>query len=319
MRTMRGLDSQPICDGNPRRTERRSSLLLGVALLCGLCGCHTRAVKSTSHDMVASRQIALRGMEAAQRGDSATAEMYFSSAIQVCAEHDRAHAGYANTLWRRGARDLAIGHMEQAVRLSGGDPELLVSLGRMHLEQAELEAAMHRAEQALRSHRDLSIAWVLKGDIQREQADLDAALGSYHRALSLQENCCEAQLAVADIYLTQGRPQRALATLESLASRHLSGQVPAEVLRRQGMAQKALGRFDEAARSFVAAGLPGVDSDWTGELAEAQLLAGELSAARLTVAEGMRHAPDNPKLIRIASEIDRQQQRMAVRTSHDHP
>jgi tetratricopeptide (TPR) repeat protein len=267
--------------------------------------------------MVASRQIALRGIEASQRGDSASAEMYFSSAIQACPEHDRAHAGYADVLWKRGARDLAIGHMEQAVRLSGGDPDLLVRLGRMHLEQGEHEAAIHRAEQAIRSNRELATAWLLQGDILRERAELDPALASYYRALSLQEHCCEAQLAVADIYLAQGRPQRALATLESLASRFGTGQIPAEVHRRQGVAQKALGRFDEAARSFVAAGLPGTSSEWAGELAEAQLLAGELSAARLTVAEGMRHAPDNPKLTRIASEIDRQQQRMAVRTSRD--
>ena len=103
----------------------------------------------------------------------------------------------------------------------------------------------------MRSRRDLASAWQLRGDVLRERGELDDSLGCYHRALGHQENSLDAQLAIADIYQMQRRPQRALATLEAAADRYVS-QVPAEICWRQGIAQKALGRYEDAVKSFLA-------------------------------------------------------------------
>jgi tetratricopeptide (TPR) repeat protein len=104
-------------------------------------------------------------------------------------------------------------------------------------------------------------------------------LASFHRALTLQQQYPEVQLALAEIYSAQDRPQRALATLQSLIDSLPAEQVPVEVLAQQGLALRALGRHEDAARSLAqAAELGNPSAELLYELARTQLLAGDSAA-----------------------------------------
>ena len=111
----------------------------------------------------------------------------------------------------------------------GGDPELLVRLGEMNLARGDLDAAEMRAEAAIKNQRQLASAWALRGDVQKERGRMDEALLSYHRALAYQEQYPRVQIAIAEVYRYQDRPQRALSTLDHLFDRYAPGTVPSEV------------------------------------------------------------------------------------------
>jgi tetratricopeptide (TPR) repeat protein len=196
--------------------------------------------------MAAARQLSRQGLDAQQRHDWQRAELLFAAAIVKSPADERAHYGYAESLWRRGNYAAAIASMEESVRLSGYDPERRVRLGTMYLATGDIRLALLQAERAIAANPQLSGAWALRGKAEHASGALHEALASFHRALSLAPEVTEVQLAVADIYALQNRPQRALATLQSLADQFPADQIPREVLERQALALRALGRPQDA-------------------------------------------------------------------------
>src|SRR5438034_6760638 len=108
-----------------RRTRYRSVRLGGAALArlaAGLLlaalvfapGCRMfRCQKASDDSIAAARQLSLHGLDAEQRGQWEKAEALFAAAVSKCPRDERAHHGYAESLWQRGARDAAIIHMEE--------------------------------------------------------------------------------------------------------------------------------------------------------------------------------------------------------------
>jgi tetratricopeptide (TPR) repeat protein len=194
--------------------------------------------------------------------------------------------------------------MKEAVRLSGGEPELVVRLGEMYLETGDLQQASRLADRVVGSGRPLPNAHRLRGDIRQRQGRLDDALADYHRALAIQPVYPEVQTAIASVYYRQDRPQRVLSTLQALAGSYPSGEEPAETLYLQGLAYKALGRQDQALRHLTRAEERGLQSaDLLCNLAEARYLAGDPVAAQATIQRAMELEPDNPAIRRLADSM----------------
>jgi cytochrome c-type biogenesis protein CcmH/NrfG len=126
--------------------------------------------------------------------------------------------------------------MEEAVRLSGDDPERVVQLGRMYRSRGDLPRAGEQARRAIAANPQLASAWALQGEVSAAQGNRSEALASFHRALSFQPQYAEVQLAIAGIYEQENRPQRALATLQSLAASFSPGRTPIEVVIRESLA-----------------------------------------------------------------------------------
>jgi tetratricopeptide (TPR) repeat protein len=288
------------------------AIAVQIALLSTGCASLRRHTLDTN--LVAARQMALRGMDAVQRGQLTDAEMLFSRAVQMCPLDERMQCHYADTLWQLGNRDQAVNHMEEAVRLSGGNPELVVRLGDMYLACGAVARAAEQAELALLAQRQLASAWALKGDTLRAQQRFEEGLASYHRALSYQEHFPRVQLAVAETYREQGRPTRALATLRTLADGYPSGEVPQHVLFLQGVTLKELGRQDAAVERLIAAAKQGDASPelWY-HLAEAHYLAGDPANARLAVQAALAQAPQHGPSQALRDQLEALQRRLAAR------
>lgn len=263
--------------------------------------------------VLTSRQLTLRGADALQRGHWEEAESHFENAIRFCPVDERSRAGHAEALWQRGAYDLAIQQMEESVRLSAGNPDLQVRLGEMRLAQGDRDGALVCVERALREQRNLATAWALQGDIQHARGDVDGALASYHRALHCQAHYPRVEIAVAEIYRAQNRPQRALSTLEALADQYPPTQIPGEVYFLQGLAQKALRRYDDAVGSLAAAAQRADAPELVFvELSDCQMLRGDLTAARQSAAEGGRRFPQSEQFPRLLAKLEKDEQRVAA-------
>lgn len=278
--------------------------IVALALVLPQCGCRVFRCRTSDEAISAARDLSLQGIDAQQKGRAEQAEQLFAAAIQRCPQDERARCCYAEILWRRGAQDEAVGHMEEAVRLSGSDPQRRVQLGKMYLARGQIHQASVQADKAIAANRDFAAAWALHGDVLKAEGLRSEAQASYHRALSIQEHYPEVQLALADLYGQQDRPQRALATLQSLADHYPPEEVPAEVSYREGLVLRRLGRHQDAAEQLAAAIQRGpATPDMLLELAQTQVLAGDRNAASQSVAAGLALHPNHTGLNRLRGEL----------------
>lgn len=266
--------------------------LVWLLLAAAVPGCACWRKTACAEQLAQSRSIATQGLEAAERGDWTTAEQHYAAAIQACPEDERARARYAEALWRRGAQKEAVAHMEEAVRLSKQAPERTVQLGRMQFETQNNESAEKQVTRALVQDRELASAWVLKGDLASRENRTEEALSHYLRAQSLPNCPPETAVRVADLYLALDRPQRALSTLQQVANQYPPGQAPVEILHRQGVACRSLGRYSDAVTQLAAAAAQAPPSaDLLADLASSQFLAGDVANARLTTSAALARNP----------------------------
>lgn len=284
-----------------------SGIFVGSVLLLSLCGCRSLCKQPVAEHVVEARTISSRGLEAMQKGDYEQAERCFAQAIKTCPVDERARCRYAELLWRRGQHAAATREMEEAVRLSAGDANLLVQLGEMHLAQRNIPRAQSEAERAIKADFHNAAAWALHGDAMQAAGNYGEALASYHRALAVQEHYPHVQLAIADVYRAQRKPQRALATLTALEDRYGPGQAPAIVLVNQGLALKELGRYDDAVETLTLAVQRGSTlADTYCELADAQLQTGDSVNARLSIAAALEQSPQHERSLRLREVIGAQ-------------
>ncbi len=287
--------------------------LLMVAL-CTHSGCRALRCRKVSDESInAARQLSLQARDAEQKGHWEEAEEFYAAAVARCPTDERARCGYADSLWQRGAKLDAVAHMEEGVRLSGDDPERVVQLGKMYLERGELHRAAVQAEKAISANRQLASAWALRGDVQRAEGSRTQALASYHRALCYQPQFPEVQLALAEVHSQDGKPQRALATIQALADHYPAGQIPFDVSHRQGLALRSLGRYRESAECLAAAARqPAPSAELLYDLARSQVLSGDKQGATQTAAAALRLKPDHAPSLNLQQELAGQQVQMAA-------
>jgi tetratricopeptide (TPR) repeat protein len=285
-----------------------------TTLLVASVGCAGLSRRLKTDDVVFARQIAQRGMDAVDAGNWNRAEEYFAKAVEACPVDERVQARYAESLWRRGAREDALQHMTEAVRLSGGDPELVVRLGEMQLDVGDLQQAGDLAERVIQSGRQQASAFKLRGAVRERQGQWQEALADYHRALAIEPNCADVQMAVATVYLQQGRPQRALSTLQALASSCPSGEEPGDMLYLEGLACEALGRHAQAATHLQQAVERGIDSpNLYFNLAQAHYALGDQEAADLALQRTLEADPTHAAALHLADAIRQSRQVASLR------
>jgi tetratricopeptide (TPR) repeat protein len=261
-------------------------VLLAVLLLSSASlGCRAFRGETSNKSLVTARQLSLRGADALQRSRQQDAELLFSQALALSPVDERAHWGYAMTLWERGEKQRATQHLSEALRLSGSNPEYATQLGEMYLELGEYAAAKKIALDVLSGNRNHARAWALLGDTHRAESEWVDALECYHRALLVRSDFPKVQLSIAEIYRKQGRSERALATLDRMVDLHSSVREDPEHMLFRGLVFADLNRPQEAASLLARAAeqLPTEQLDRHLEIVAAQQRLGELVQARITL------------------------------------
>lgn len=281
-----------------------ATLLLAVSLTS--LGCRAIRQHVESRQSIAARKLSREGLEAMHHEKWEDAEEAFTGALALNQADDRAHSGLAEVLWERGEREKAIEHMEQAVRLSGAEPQLTVRMGRMYYDVGRIEDAQKKSDEALvGGGRELANAWALHGDVLAARGSDDDALACYHRALVLQPDYPAVQIAIADVYHRHGRYDRLLATLDRLRDNVEADACPARVHVLRGMAMMQLGRPREAADLFrsVCEHMPD-NPDIVMRLAEAEYEAGDIAASRQALGRVFQLDPNNEEGRALVTQIE---------------
>ncbi|MFK8112498.1 MAG: tetratricopeptide repeat protein [Rubripirellula sp.] len=289
----------------------RVTCLLLAMIAFAETGCRAIRRIGESRQSIAARRLSGQGFQAMHDGEWEIAENLFTDALDVSKADDRAHWGLAESYWNRKDRERAIDHMEQAVRLSAGDPKFVQRLGRMYLELGRLKDADKHSTWALELKRDSAEAWALRGDCLQAVGKSADALAAYHRALALQPDYPAVQLQAAEIYRIEQRYDRLLATLDRLQDGVGTEEAPARVDLLQGIAMRQLGRPDEARRSFVRASVKDpMNSEPHLEMASLSLERGDAEQARASLQIAMQLDPDSLSDERIV-QLQAQSERLA--------
>lgn len=265
-----------------------------------------------SQSLADCRRLSQQGVAALERGEQSKAETLLAQAVTACPVDAEARRHYAESLWRRDARQDAIAQLSEAVRLAGEDALLWTRLAEMHLANRQPELAWQDAEQALNRDSKLPSAWAIRGGVLRAGGQPREALADYLRALSYAPNDRTILREIAELHRQLNQPERALQTLQTLADTYSPGEEPGQVLYLRGLAYVALGRYDDGVESLSAAMTRGEkpSPEMFYHLGEAELLAGHpaeaADAARQALTLQPQHQPSRELLQRV--EIAQQPQ-----------
>lgn len=291
---------------SPRRHSTWIMYAFMVLLVGGEVGCRAFRGTPANKPLVSARQLSLRGADALQRDRYSDAELLFSQALAQSPLDERAHWGYATTLWNRGDKEQAIHHMSEALRLSGKNPEYAIRLGEMHLESGKNEQAKQIALDVLSVNRNHAQAWALLGDTHRSSNETHDALECYHRALLIRSDYPRVQLSIAELYRTTRRPERSLSTLDHMVDLHPEVSDQPEHMLQRGLTFADLNRPQEATMLLAKASERLPPELWQRQIqvAETQYRLGELVQARITLGRVLAEHSMDPEVLRVKGSLD---------------
>jgi tetratricopeptide (TPR) repeat protein len=286
-----------------RNTRSRTSAALLLALLSAGCRLPGRE-GPVPQSLTDCRRLSQQGVSALERGEQPKAETLLAQAVTACPVDAEARRHYAESLWRRGARQDAIVQLHEASRLAEEDASLWARLAEMYLANGQPELAQQNAERALKLDPKLSTAWAIHGGAMRAVSQPREALADYLRALSYAPTNRAILNEIAELHRELNQPERAIQTLQTLADTYSPGEEPGQVLYLMGLAYVALGRYDDGVESLSAAVTRGGPTpEMFYRLGEAQMLAGHPTeaavAARQALALQPRHDPSRGLLERL--------------------
>lgn len=279
-------------------------IYLAMALLSvggPFLGCTKLRRPSTLGQLAESREFLFEGQAQARTGDWQQAEALYREAVDACPQDERAHGHLADSLWNLGRTQEALTSQLKAVELSPGETRHRLRLGEMYIELGQGEQALAQAEAVLKVDRFSAAAWNLKGQALVSLRRNDDALAVYQRSLAIDQSQTWVYEQIATLYEIDQKPQRALATWQTIEDMYGRDEVPAPILYHQAMALNELNRGEEAIEQLVRARRHDPDSmEILALLAQLQWQAGDRGSAQLTLAHLRNRWPDHPEVEAIA-------------------
>ncbi len=280
-------------DSGAARAARRGvgiALCLIVAMeLIISSGCATFGRRAREAEAVATgREMCRQGAAAIQTGNWEDAEKLLRQGLDALPEDPELRRQLAEACWRRGAANEAMSHMSAAVRLDSDNAALLVRSGEMALASGAKDAALERAEQAIRLDPHLASAWALRGRVFNELKNTDRALADLQQSLVFAPDNPEVLYELATIYRSRGEPVRCLTTLHHLQDTYSVGEMPVNALMLEGLTLMDLKRPQQAALVLLAAtDREPPNADLLFHLAQAQSAAGQYTKAAVTAQQAL--------------------------------
>jgi tetratricopeptide (TPR) repeat protein len=269
-------------------------------------GCRLRGLDGpVPRSLVLSRQLSQQGVGAMERGNWARADELLAQAVKVFPQDAEARYRYAEVLWQRQQRAAALEQSDKALSLAPDDPKILLQAAQMRIATDHVSEASDLIDRAIGADPNNPAVWTLRGRLRHKAGQLPDALGDYHRALGFRPDDRDTLLEVAEVYRQLNRPERALATLQTLCETYPPGEERPQVLYLTGLAYSATGRYVDAIEAFSLARSRGTATpDLLYWLADAQFKAGRQNDARQTASELLALEPTHRRAVALLQRLD---------------
>lgn len=282
---------------------------IGTLLMLGAgCRLMQRQIQATRL-LEKSRSLNQEALFAMERGDLQEADRLLVQALRICPQDTESRARYSQLLWRCGKHEEALRQIQIALRLAPNQPDLHIQAAGQYLELGRLTEAQGHIEEVLRLAPKNSTGWLLQGRLVLSRGDADAALIAFHRALGLRPADREILQWIATAYGQKGHWEQVLAVRQRIIETYTPGEEPPEALVALAEAYQSVGRYSNAAQSYLEAARKVSDPEpYLLAAAENQWLAGEVSASATLAQQVLALDPQNRRartlLARIQSQPD---------------
>ncbi len=298
-----------------KRTYRPQLICLAGLICILVSGCQTfhPFAEKTYGRLASARRWASGGLEAFHNGKLSNAKRLFSRAAEQDPNDFRVRANLARTIHQSGDRQEAILHMQQAVDLSNGDPKLQLELGEMYLEAGQWLPARRQVQLALESNNRFAPAWALSGKTEKAKGNYEQALADFQKALGYDPELEDVQMLIVDTYEKMGQPLRSLSAVEHVLSKYPVDNQPEQAVLAKSVALISLKQLGPAIDLLeTASRKEQPSSEVFVRLGQAQLLAGQVSQARLTLNIGKQKYPHMLVFDQLANQLQSAKQDVAA-------
>lgn len=289
-------------------------MAVALALVLPMLGCQSFQPfqRTVQPKLAMAKKWVTGGVDALHNGQLAQAKSFFSRAARENPRDPMAQVHLARALQQNGETQQAIPHLQRATQLKHNDPRLVVELGEMYLDHGQWLPARNQADRAIEIDHRFAAAWILKGKTNLAKNDLHQALADFQRAASIDATQPNLQILIAQTYQQLGQPLKSLAAAEQLLGQHPPDQQPEMALILKSRALLDLKQHEPAIDILQAASeRPEATSEVFLRLSQAQLLAGQDSQARLTLARAKRAFPEQPQFEQLLAELQSSGSRVA--------
>ncbi|NJL01055.1 MAG: tetratricopeptide repeat protein [Spirulinaceae cyanobacterium SM2_1_0] len=243
-----------------------------LVALCSLLCCWFLAfpasaqVEITAAELDRGEAIAADAITAAERGDFATAEHYWSQLIERFPSNPAVWSNRGNVEVSQNKLDAAIADYNQAIQLAPDAPDPYLNRGLVYERQQDWAAAIADYNRVLEIDPEDAFAYNNRGNAAAGQGDWAMAIADYERATEIAPDFAFARANRALALYEIGQKREALHEMRSLARRY---PVFADIRAALTAVLWVQGNQGEAESNWVAA--VGLDSryrnlDWVREV-----------------------------------------------------
>ena len=284
------------CSLHTGRHDVAPALLICLFGILPLAGCSSWPWRdgAVPESVANCRELSQQAITCIEANRWQEAEGLLDRAVAYCPIDPDARRYYAEALLQRGATEEALAQLKEAISLTPNDTTLVVRTGEIYFYRGDYATAQRWANEAINLDPSSVDAWALRGRIQLANGHPREALADFQRALGYRPEDGRLLGEVAEVYMTLGRPGRALLHLQNFTDTFISGKVPTELHERKGDTLVALGRHQDAAICYRLASQREKQSvDLLYKLAEAEWRLGHLEQSRSAIEHALRIDPQH--------------------------
>jgi tetratricopeptide (TPR) repeat protein len=184
----------------------------------------------------------------AQNGELAMAEETLRNAVQVNPKDVEVRMDLARLLTQSGKLDQARPLLEQIAKEQPSNIAVQETLFRVQAAQKDFKTARATAIEIQEAHPDMPMGYYLAGIVDDEETKTAAAIENYERALKIQPKSAEALTALVRLELARKQPQQAMARLDRALvadpDNVIASSLRAEILLSQGKTDEAIATYE---------------------------------------------------------------------------
>jgi Flp pilus assembly protein TadD len=282
---------------------RRRILALVALAIAGLVACGDPAIHHYN-----------LGIDALERGDTATAVTEFERSVYERYEDPDAHLNLGVALLGRGDAQRALSEFQIAAQLAPDDIDVHVNLGEAYRALGRTQAARTEYEWALKRAPDNLGALTGYGRLLMDGGSMEAAHGEFVRALTIDPANTVALFQMGWLYLDTNRPTEGthyfLRGLQRSPHSMYGRLGLARAYEVRGMESEALVEYQKA---YTA---DSTNVDAMVGIGRCQIRRGNYVPAERVLEKALVRAPDNPHVLTLLGDVYLARDRRAEAVAH---